>query len=71
MTEENQKIKIDKPKVKLIGENGNAFSIISKVKSALQKGNWEREKIDKVMLEMVCCDYDKLLQTAMKYCNVY
>jgi len=65
-----EKIKVKKPKVKLVGEDGNAFSIMGRVKQALRKGNWSEEEMKPIMEEMRSGDYDKLLQTAMKYCEV-
>lgn len=61
---------MEKPKVKLLGENGNAFAIMGKVMRALEDAGWEKDKISKVIEEMKSGDYDHLLRTAMKYCEV-
>lgn len=61
---------MDKPRVKLVGEDGNAFSIIGRVSSALRKaglGDKVKEFQDKAMSG----DYNHLLQVAMEYCDVY
>jgi len=59
-----------KPEVKLIGEDGNAFYILGAVQKALRKADYDKEKIDAIMEEMRESDYDHLLQTAMKHCEV-
>jgi len=60
-----------KPKVKLVGEDGNAFAIMGRVKRALRKAGADKEYIDKYMEESMSGDYDHLLVTAMKYADVY
>ena len=57
----------DKPVVQLTGINSNAFSIMGACKKAARKAGWEKEKIDKVIEEMMSGDYDHLLATAQKY----
>jgi len=66
--------------VELVGHDGNAFSIISKVSRAIrdfareQETQEDREKYMKMVTEFrteaMSGDYDHLLQTAMKYVNV-
>jgi hypothetical protein len=34
----------DKPTVKLVGENGNAFAILGACKTAAKKAGWPKEK---------------------------
>lgn len=59
----------NKPRVKMIGEDGNAFSILGKVNKALKKAG--RPKDGKRFLEEAMQgDYDHLLRTAMKYVTV-
>ena len=60
---------IDKPTVTLAGEDGNAFTIIGKCMKAL-KQNVGIEIAKQFQSEAMSGDYDHLLQTAMKYCNV-
>jgi hypothetical protein len=62
--------KFPKVKVQLVGEDGNAFAILGKVKSAMRKANVPQAEIDKFMDEAMTGDYDHLLQTAMKWVNV-
>jgi hypothetical protein len=54
----------------LIGEDGNAFSILGKVRKALRKGNVPSQEIESIMDEAMSGDYDELLQTVMKYVTV-
>lgn len=59
----------NKPRVKMIGEDGNAFSILGKVNKALKKAG--RPKEGKMFLEEAMQgDYNHLLKTAMKYVTV-
>lgn len=59
-----------KPKVKLIGENGNAWNIMGLCQRAAKKAGWTKEQIEAVMAEMKSGDYDHLLATAMKHFDV-
>lgn len=56
--------------VKLVGEDGNAFSIISKIKYALRKNKISEEEQSEFMKESMSGDYDHVLQTAMNWVNV-
>ena len=59
-----------KPKVKLLGKDGNAFSILGLCQRAARKDNWPQEKIDKFLEEAKAGDYNHLLQTAEKYFDI-
>ncbi len=56
--------------VKLIGENGNAFNIIGKVRKEMKRNGVSNDEIDKFLNEAMSGDYDNLLRTCMKYVNV-
>ena len=58
-----------KPAVKLIGEDGNAFAIIGKCKQALKKAGMHDEA-EAFVKEATSGDYNGVLATAMKYCEV-
>jgi hypothetical protein len=58
-------------KVRLIGEDGNAFFILSKVKKALRNNGVSREEIESFMKEATSGDYDNLLQTCMRWVEVH
>jgi len=60
----------EKPTVKLIGEDGNAFRILVAVKRALKKTGADQEYIDQYREEAMSGDYDNLLAVTMKYVNV-
>jgi len=36
-----------KPKLKLVGEDGNAFSILGQARQAAKKAEWPKEKLIK------------------------
>jgi len=59
-----------KPKVKLIGEDGNAFAIMGKVTKALRRAGADEEYIEKYMNESMKSNYDSLLMTAMEYADI-
>ena len=59
-----------KPKVRLVGEDGNAFAIIGRCWKAARAGEYPlmtKEEWDKVMAEMKSGDYNHLLATVLKY----
>ena len=60
-----------KPKVKLIGEDGNAFVILGRTVRAMRKAGWSSEDIEKFQNEAMSGDYNHLLMSVMKYCDVY
>jgi hypothetical protein len=59
-----------KPLVKLIGLDGNAFSILGRVKQALSRVGAEKEYIDQYLSEAISGDYDHLLAVTMEYVEV-
>ena len=59
-----------KPTVKLTGQDGNAFSIMGRVKKALMQAGADKEYIDKFLKEATSGDYDNLLVVSMEYVNV-
>ncbi len=61
---------LTKPTVKLVGEDGNAFSIMGRVKKALIQAGADKEYIDKYLKEATSGDYDHLLVVSMEYVNV-
>ncbi len=56
-----------KPKLKLVGENGNAFAILGQAMKVAKKNDMDWNKIQK---EATSGDYNHLLQTMMKYFDV-
>lgn len=61
---------MEKPIVKLVGEDGNAFAILGACHKSARKAGWDAAKIDAVLAEMQSGDYDNLLMTACKYFEV-
>lgn len=57
-------------KVKLIGEDGNAFFIIGKVKQALRRAGASNEECIKFMEEAMSGDYNNVLITCMRWVYV-
>ncbi len=57
--------------VKLVGEDGNAFSIISRVTSALRNGGVSKEERDLFQTEAMKGDYNHLLATVMEWVNEF
>lgn len=56
--------------VELSGHNGNAFSILKRVCDALGRGGVESEEIEEFLAEATSDNYDHLLQTCMKWCDI-
>ena len=56
-------------KVKLVGEDDNAFAILGRVSKAL-KAEGYKELAEEFLTEAKSGDYDHLLQTAMDYVEV-
>ena len=60
----------NKPKVKLIGEDGNAYSILGRVEKALHKAGYSRDDMDEYLEEATSGDYNHLLSVTMEWVNV-
>ena len=61
---------LTKPTVKLVGEDGNAFSIMGRVKKALMLAGADKEYADKYLKEATSGDYDHLQVVSMEYVDV-
>jgi hypothetical protein len=61
----------NKPRVKLVGKDGNAFAIMGRVKHALHRAGADSEYVDQYLQESMSGDYDNLLRVAMKYVEVH
>jgi len=53
--------------VQLVGEDGNAFSILGRVTRALRRGGATIDDINEFQREATSGDYDNLLRTVCKY----
>ena len=56
--------------VQLVGNDGNAFSILGNVSREMRRGGVPREEIDAFMDEAMSGDYDHLLRTCMEWVDV-
>ena len=57
-------------KVKLSGNDGNAFSVMGAVKDSLKKAGASKEEIDQYLKESMSGDYDNLIRVAMDWVKV-
>jgi len=57
-------------KVTLVGEDGNAFAILGRVRKALQRANVQRHLVDEYHREATMGDYDHLLATTLAWVTV-
>ena len=53
--------------VQLSGEDGNAFFIIARVRKALKRAGIDSDVYEEFTKEASSGDYDKVLQTVMKW----
>lgn len=60
----------EKPTVDLVGGDGNAMVIIGKCRRALSRAGYTTKQIKEFTDEATSGDYDHVLQTAMKWCDV-
>ena len=60
---------VKKPMLKLVGEDGNAFSILARAQRALSRAGRGSEW-DAFLKEATSGDYDHLLQTCMAWFEV-
>ena len=59
-----------KPKLNLVGLDGNAFSILGRAKKAADKSKMPAEKWAEYRQKAMAGDYDNLLQVTMEYFEV-
>jgi hypothetical protein len=56
--------------VRLIGEDGNAFAVLGRVKTALEKGGASKVAVAKFLTEATGGTYDDLIATVMRWVTV-
>jgi hypothetical protein len=54
-------------KVRLVGEDGNAFAILGRVTRAMRRAQLPKPEIDKFIEEATAGDYNHLLATCMAW----
>ena len=59
-----------KPRVKLVGEDGNAFAILGRCREAARKAKWTPERIKEFTDKARSGDYSNLLCVCMEYFDV-
>ena len=57
--------------VQLVGQDGNALSIIGRVSAAMRRGGVESALIDEFVNEATSGDYDNVIATAGRWVEVY
>lgn len=65
-----QEPKYPQVKVKLVGEDGNAFAILGRVARAMRLAGLSEEQRKEFNDKATAGDYDHLLQTVMRYVTV-
>jgi hypothetical protein len=61
---------MSKPKLKLIGEDGNVFYILGKAVREARRAGWSEEKIAEFKEKAMSADYDNALRVCMDYFDV-
>ena len=56
--------------VRLIGEDGNAFTIVGRVQKAMRSSGISEDEIDLFHREAFAGNYDQLLQTCLEWVDV-
>jgi hypothetical protein len=64
-------VKYPHVKVRLVGEDGNPFAILGKVKRAMRKAGISADEVSAFMTEATSGDYDHLLQTVILTVDAY
>ena len=59
----------ERPTVKLIGEDGNAFAILGRVRRALRRADYSEEQVEEFTEEATSSDYTHLLATVTLWVN--
>ncbi len=60
-------VRFPKVKVKLVGEDGNAFAILGRCRTAARNAGVPQAEINAFFEEAQSGDYDNLLRTCMKW----
>ena len=64
-------VKYPEIKVKMVGEDGNAFAILGRVTKALRNARVPLEERKKFQAEATKTDYNNVLQTVMRGVETY
>ena len=69
MSDEDDR-KLPRPKVRLVGRDGNAFAVLAACMRAAREFGWSAEQIEDFRRDATSGNYDNLLAAAMKYFDV-
>jgi len=61
---------MSKPKLELVGRDGNAFAILGRAVSAAKDAGWDKAKIDEFVAKAQSGDYNHLLLICEEYFDV-
>jgi len=61
---------LSRPTVKLIGEGGNAFSVLGKVILALEEAGYSPEQVNEYKTAAMAGNYDELLHVTLAWIDV-
>jgi len=64
------KVRHSEVKVRLVGEDGNAFAILGRCQQAARRAKVSKEEIKAFVAEATSGDYHHLLATCMKWFDV-
>jgi hypothetical protein len=59
-------VKFPEVSVKLVGEDGNAFAILGRVKKALRRAKVDKDQIEAYFKDAMSGDYNHLLRVTME-----
>lgn len=60
----------ERPVLKIVGEDGNAFNLLALAHRAAKKAGWSKERWEQVQTEATSGNYDTLLAVLMDYFEV-
>jgi hypothetical protein len=60
----------DKPRLKIIGEDGSAFAILGKAFRQAREAGWTQEQIEDYKARATAGDYNNLLRVTMGFFDV-
>lgn len=70
MSDENGGATMEKPELRLVGEDGNAFAILGRARRVARRAGWSEERWKKVQREAMAGDYPHLLATMTEHFEV-
>jgi hypothetical protein len=58
------------PKIRIVGEDGNAFIILGAATKAMRRAGWSAEEIEEYRNKAMNGDYGNLLNVTGDYCEI-